>query len=104
MLCDLYTRRPSCSVAIRRRSGGRTRNAADITTAFNKLAGETVFAGLSFRALSQSVFVEAARALQPSLAAKPRAMLGLVNVTQPRGPSPKIPAARGRASGGKVLR
>jgi hypothetical protein len=57
--------------------------AADITTAFNKLAGETVFAGLSFRALSQSVFVEAARALQPSLAAKPRAMLTL-SVLQPQ--------------------
>ena len=51
--------------------------AADITTAFNKLAGNSVFAGVSFRAVSQTVFAEASRALDPGLLAPPRAMLAL---------------------------
>jgi hypothetical protein len=50
---------------------------ADITTAFNKLAGNSVFAGVSFRAVSQSVFADASRALDPGLVAPPRAMLAL---------------------------
>jgi hypothetical protein len=51
--------------------------AADITTAFNKLAGNTVFGGVSLRAVSQTVFAEASRALDPGLVAAPRAMLVL---------------------------
>jgi hypothetical protein len=51
--------------------------AADITTSFNKLAGDSVFAGVSFRAVSQIVFAEASRALDPGLPARPRAMLAL---------------------------
>ena len=51
--------------------------AADITTSFNKLAGDSVFAGVSFRAVSQIVFAEASRALEPGLLAPPRAMLAL---------------------------
>jgi hypothetical protein len=51
--------------------------AADISTAFNKLAGNSVFAGVSFRAVSQTVFAEASRALDPGLIAPPRAMLAL---------------------------
>jgi hypothetical protein len=51
--------------------------AAEITTAFNKLAGNSVFAGVSFRAVSQTVFAEASRALDPGLLAPPRAMLAL---------------------------
>jgi len=51
--------------------------AADLTTAFNKLMGNSVFASLSFRAVSQTVFAEASRALAPSLAVQPRAMLVL---------------------------
>jgi hypothetical protein len=58
--------------------------AADITTAFNKLTGDTVFAGVSFRALSQAVFAEASRALSPSLASRPSAMLTLT-VLKPAG-------------------
>src|SRR5205823_9807816 len=56
--------------------------AGDVTSAFNTLAGQAPFAGPSFRALSQSVFVEAARALDPMLAARPAAMLTL-SVLQP---------------------
>jgi hypothetical protein len=51
--------------------------AAGITTAFNRLAGNSVFAGVSFRAVSQIVFAEASRALDPGLLAPPRAMLAL---------------------------
>jgi hypothetical protein len=51
--------------------------AADMTMSFNKLAGDTVFAGVSFRAVSQMVFAEASRALDPGLIAPPRAMLAL---------------------------
>ncbi len=51
--------------------------AADITTSFNKLAGDSVFAGVSFRAVSQVVFAEASRALDPGLLERPRAMLAL---------------------------
>jgi len=51
--------------------------AADITTSFNKLAGDSVFAGVSFRAVSQIVFAEASRALDPGLLERPRAMLAL---------------------------
>ena len=51
--------------------------AADITTSFNKLAGDSVFAGVSFRAVSQMVFAEASRALDPGLMVAPRAMLAL---------------------------
>ena len=51
--------------------------AAGITTSFNKLAGNTVFADVSFRAVSQIVFAEASRALAPGLVAQPRAMLAL---------------------------
>lgn len=56
--------------------------AADISTAFNKLAGNSVFAGVSFRAVSQTVFAEASRALDPALIAPPRAMLA-VTVLRP---------------------
>ena len=51
--------------------------AAGITTSFNKLAGNSVFADVSFRAVSQIVFAEASRALDPGLMAPPRAMLAL---------------------------
>jgi hypothetical protein len=51
--------------------------AAGITTSFNKLAGNSVFADVSFRAVSQIVFAEASRALDPGLLAPPRAMLAL---------------------------
>ncbi len=52
--------------------------AADITTAFNKLTGNNVFADLaSFRAVAQMVFAEASQALNSSLAVQPRAMLTL---------------------------
>ncbi|MBZ5618207.1 MAG: hypothetical protein LAQ69_05630 [Acidobacteriia bacterium] len=61
--------------------------AADITTAFNKLTGNNVFADLvSFRAVAQMVFAEASRALNSSLAVQPRAMLTLdiLNPAPPR--------------------
>jgi hypothetical protein len=51
--------------------------AAGITTAFNRLAGNSVFADVSFRAVSQIVFAEASRALDPGLLAPPRALLAL---------------------------
>ena len=51
--------------------------AAGITTSFNKLAGDSVFADVSFRAVSQVVFAEASRALDPRALAPPRAMLAL---------------------------
>jgi hypothetical protein len=56
--------------------------AADITRAFNTLAAETVFVGPAFRPVAQSVFVEAARALDPAIAARPSAML-TVSVLNP---------------------
>jgi hypothetical protein len=59
--------------------------AADITTAFNKLIGNTVFGGLSFRAVSQAVFAEASIALDPALTTRPRAML-VLNVLRPQPP------------------
>jgi hypothetical protein len=51
--------------------------AGGIASAFNTLTGRAAFAGPSFRALSQSVFVEAARAIDPALAVRPAAMLTL---------------------------
>jgi hypothetical protein len=51
--------------------------AADITTAFNKLMGNTAFAGVSFRAVSQAVFAEGSRALDPALSGQARALLAL---------------------------
>jgi hypothetical protein len=51
--------------------------AAGITTSFNRLAGNSVFADVSFRAVSQIVFAEASRALDPGVLAPPRAMLAL---------------------------
>src|SRR5262245_25756045 len=56
--------------------------ASDITRAFNTLAGQTVFVGPAFRPVAQSVFVEAARTLDPSVAAHPSAML-TVSVLNP---------------------
>jgi hypothetical protein len=61
--------------------------AADIVTAFNQLVGDNVFADLaSFRAVAQVVFAEASRALNPTIAAQPRAMLtlGILNPSPPR--------------------
>ena len=61
--------------------------AADITTAFNKLTGQSVFAHLeSFGAIAQMIFAEASRALDGSLAVQPRAMLTLdiLNPAPPR--------------------
>jgi hypothetical protein len=52
--------------------------AADIVTAFNQLVGQSVFADLaSFRAVAQTVFAEASRAINPGLAGQPKAMLTL---------------------------
>jgi len=52
--------------------------AADIVTAFNQLVGQSVFANLaSFRAVGQTVFAEASRAINPGLAGQPKAMLTL---------------------------
>ncbi len=60
--------------------------AADITTAFNKLVGNTVFGGLSFRAVSQAALLDASRALAPAMAAvEPRALLTLT-VLRPQPP------------------
>ncbi|HMF92985.1 MAG TPA: hypothetical protein VKE96_01765 [Vicinamibacterales bacterium] len=56
--------------------------ASDITRTFNSHAGETVFVGSAFRPLAQSVFVEAARTLDPTVAARPSAML-TVSVLNP---------------------
>jgi hypothetical protein len=61
--------------------------AADITTAFNKLTGQSVFAHLeSFGSIAQMIFAEASRALDGSLAVQPRAMLTLdiLNQAPPR--------------------
>lgn len=61
--------------------------AADITTAFNKLIGSSVFADLSiFRAVAQVVFAEATTALSGVAAVQPRAMLTLeiLNPAPPR--------------------
>jgi hypothetical protein len=61
--------------------------AADITTAFNQLLGNNVFADLaSFRAVGQVVFAEASRALNPGLSSQPQAMLTLdiLNAAPPR--------------------
>jgi hypothetical protein len=52
--------------------------AADIVTAFNQLLGQSVFADLaSFRAVGQTVFAEASRAINPGLGGQPKAMLTL---------------------------
>jgi hypothetical protein len=52
------------------------RFAADIVTAFNQLVGQSVFASLaSFRAIGQTVFAEASRAINPALGGQPKAML-----------------------------
>lgn len=52
--------------------------AADIVTAFNQLLGQSVFANLaSFRAVGQTVFAEASRAINPGLSGQPQAMLTL---------------------------
>jgi hypothetical protein len=56
--------------------------ASDITRTFNTLAGQTVFVGPAFRPVAQSVFVEAARTLDPAVAAHPSAML-TVSVLNP---------------------
>ncbi|MCC6394859.1 MAG: hypothetical protein IT167_29975, partial [Bryobacterales bacterium] len=61
--------------------------AADITSAFGKLIGNSVFADLAtFRAVAQMVFAEASRTLSGALAAQPRAMLTLdiLNPAPPR--------------------
>ncbi len=61
--------------------------AADITTAFNQLIGQSVFADLaSFRAVAQVVFAEASRSLSTGLVVKPDAMLTLdiLNPAPPR--------------------
>jgi hypothetical protein len=58
--------------------------AADITTAFNQLLGQSVFADLaSFRAVEQVVFSEASRALNPVVAGQPVAMLTLDVLNKP---------------------
>jgi hypothetical protein len=52
--------------------------AADITTAFNQLLGQSAFGDLaSFTAVGQVVFLEASRALNPVVAGQPVAMLTL---------------------------
>ena len=56
--------------------------AGDITRAFNTLAAQTVFVGPAFRPVAQSLFVEAARALDPAVAVRPSAML-TVSVLNP---------------------
>ena len=56
--------------------------AGGITAAFNTLTGRAAFAGPSFRAVSQSVFVEAARAIDSALTVRPAALLTL-SVLQP---------------------
>ena len=56
--------------------------AGDITRAFNTLAAQAVFVGPAYRPIAQSVFVEAARALDPAVAARPSAML-TVSVLKP---------------------
>jgi hypothetical protein len=61
--------------------------AADITTAFNQLTGNSVFADLvTFRAIAQMVLAEASRALNGSLAVQPSAMLilDILNAAPPR--------------------
>ncbi|MCZ2150149.1 MAG: hypothetical protein LC126_20520 [Bryobacterales bacterium] len=61
--------------------------AADITSAFGKLIGNSVFADLAtFRAVAQMVFAEASRTLGGAVAAQPRAMLTLdiLNPAPPR--------------------
>lgn len=61
--------------------------AADITDAFGKLVGSSVFADLAtFRAVAQTVFLEASRSLSGGLTANPRAMLTLdiLNPMPPR--------------------
>jgi hypothetical protein len=50
---------------------------ADITTAFNKLSTDTVFARAPLNTLTQGVFLDASRALSPSLGASARGMLTL---------------------------
>ncbi len=50
---------------------------ADITRAFNKLSGDTVFGKAPLRSLGQLVFLEASHALAGGLEAQPRAMLTL---------------------------
>ena len=58
--------------------------AADITTAFNKLIGQSVFADLAtFRSVGEVVFLEASRVLSPALGAQPRAMLTLDILNKP---------------------
>jgi len=57
--------------------------AADITTAFNKLIGSSVFADLSiFRAVAQVIFAEATTALSGGRAVQPRTMLTLDILTR----------------------
>jgi len=58
--------------------------AADITTAFNKLSGETVFGKASLRSLGSLIFLEASRVLAPGLAAHPRAMLTITVLNEQR--------------------
>jgi hypothetical protein len=56
--------------------------AGDITRAFNTLAAQAVFVGPAYRPIAQSVFIEAARALDPAIAVRPAAML-TVSVLKP---------------------
>ena len=58
--------------------------AADITTAFNKLSGETVFGKASLRSLGSLIFLEASRVLSPDLAARPKAMLNITVLNEQR--------------------
>jgi hypothetical protein len=61
--------------------------AADITVAFGKLVGSSVFAEIAgFRAVAQMVFAEASRSLAGGALAQPRAMLTLdiLNPSPPR--------------------
>ncbi|MBS1830238.1 MAG: hypothetical protein JST93_33360 [Acidobacteria bacterium] len=48
--------------------------AGDITEAFNKLIGKTVFGGVTLRGVNQQIFLEASRALDGSLAVRPSAL------------------------------
>jgi len=59
--------------------------AGDLTAAFNSLVAQAVFARPSFSALAQSVFIEAARALDPSAGVAPSALFTL-SVLDPQRP------------------
>jgi hypothetical protein len=57
--------------------------AGGITRAFNTLAAQAVFVAPAYRPIAQSVFLEAARALDPAVAPRPSAML-TVSVLKPQ--------------------